>query len=100
MAFERLFHEFGIDAGTDCGPHGKNRASISHSLRLLKLAPQVQRMVAAGEISASHARALITITDPVVQIEAAKKAAKGRVSVRQIERLIEQEREEGEGRVD
>ena len=44
-------------------------------------------MIATGEISASHARALVTISDPVMQLDAAKKAARGRISVRQIERM-------------
>lgn len=87
MAYDRLFHEFGMTQDQIAERTAKNRATISNSLRLLKLDPRVQQMIAAGEISASHARALITITDPKTQLDAAKKAARGRVSVRQIERM-------------
>jgi len=87
MAFDRLFHDFGMTHDDIAARTGKSRSSISNSTRLLRLEPQVQKMIAAGDISASHARALITITDPVAQLEAAKRAARGRISVRQIERM-------------
>jgi ParB family transcriptional regulator, chromosome partitioning protein len=87
MAFDRLFHDFGMTHDDIAARTGKSRSAISNSTRLLRLEPQVQKMIAAGEISASHARALVTITDPVMQLEAAKRAARGRISVRQIERM-------------
>src|SRR6204780_3811640 len=87
MAFDRLFHDFGMTHDDIAARTGKSRSAISNSTRLLRLEPQVQKMIAAGDISASHARALITIVDPVTQLEAAKKAARGRISVRQIERM-------------
>jgi ParB family chromosome partitioning protein len=87
MAFDRLFHDFGMTHEIIAERTGKSRSAISNSTRLLRLDPQVQKMIASGEISASHARALVTIIDPVTQLEAAKKAAKGRISVRQIERM-------------
>ena len=87
MAFDRLFHDFGMTHDDIAARTGKSRSAISNSTRLLRLDPQVQKMIAAGDISASHARALVTIIDPVTQLEAAKKAARGRISVRQIERM-------------
>ena len=87
MAFDRLSHDFGMTQEQIAERTGKNRSTISNSLRLLRLDPQVKKMIGEGLISASHARALITITDPAAQIEAAKKAARGRISVRQIERM-------------
>ena len=87
MAFDRLFHDFGMTHDDIAARTGKSRSAISNSTRLLRLEPQVQKMIAAGDISASHARALITIVDPVTQLEAAKRAARGRISVRQIERM-------------
>jgi ParB family chromosome partitioning protein len=87
MAFDRLFHDFGMTHDDIAARTGKSRSAVSNSTRLLRLEPQVQKMIAAGDISASHARALVTIIDPVTQLEAAKKAARGRISVRQIERM-------------
>ena len=87
MAFDRLFHDFGMTHEIIAERTGKSRSAISNSTRLLRLDPKVQKMIAEGEISASHARALVTIIDPVTQLEAAKKAARGRISVRQIERM-------------
>ena len=87
MAFDRLSHDFGMTQEQIAERTGKNRSTISNSLRLLRLDPQVKKMIGEGLISASHARALITVTDPAAQIEAAKKAARGRISVRQIERM-------------
>jgi ParB family transcriptional regulator, chromosome partitioning protein len=87
MAFDRLSHDFGMTQEQIAERTGKNRSTVSNSLRLLRLDPQVKKMIGEGLISASHARALITITDPATQIEAAKKAARGRISVRQIERM-------------
>jgi ParB family chromosome partitioning protein len=87
MAFDRLSHDFGMTHEQIAERTGKSRSAISNSTRLLKLDRQVQKMIATGEISASHARALVTISDPVMQLDAAKKAARGRISVRQIERM-------------
>jgi ParB family transcriptional regulator, chromosome partitioning protein len=89
MAFDRLFHDFGMTHDQIAERTGKKRSTITNSTRLLRLDPQVQKMISAGEISASHAKALVTIIDPVKQLEAAKKAARGRISVRQIERLTQ-----------
>ena len=87
MAFDRLAHDFGMTHDQIAERTGKKRSTIANSTRLLRLDPQVQKMIAAGEISAGHAKALVTITDPVTQLDAAKKAARGRISVRQIERM-------------
>jgi ParB family transcriptional regulator, chromosome partitioning protein len=86
-AFEHLMRDFGMTQDQVSERTGKSRSAISNSLRLLRLDPRVQQMVAAGEISAGHARALATIIDPAAQYEAATKAAKGKLSVRQIERM-------------
>ena len=64
MAFDRLSHDFGMTQEQIAERTGKNRSTISNSLRLLRLDPQVKKMIGEGLISASHARALMTITDP------------------------------------
>ena len=87
VAFDHLMHDFGMTQEQVAERTGKSRSAVSNSLRLLKLEPQVREMISSGKISAGHARALVSITDPATQIEAAKKAARGSVSVRQLERM-------------
>ena len=87
VAFERLMHDYGMTQDQVSERTGKSRSAVSNSLRLLRLDIRVQEMVANGEITAGHARALATIIDPTAQHEAAVKAAKGKLSVRQIERM-------------
>jgi ParB family transcriptional regulator, chromosome partitioning protein len=87
LALDRLMHDFGMTQDQVAERTGKSRSAISNALRLLRLDIRVQGMVSKGEISAGHARALATIIDPVTQFEAAQQVAKGRLTVRQIERM-------------
>ena len=87
MAFDRLSHDFGMTQEQIAERTGKNRSTISNCAAPAAPRSASEKDDREGLISASHARALITITDPVTQIDAAKKAARGRISVRQIERM-------------
>ena len=64
---------------------GKSRTHISHSLRLLKLPVRIQHLVARGELSAGHARALVTLKDVRRQERLAESIIRQRLSVRQAE---------------
>jgi len=63
---------------------GKSRSHIANTLRLLALPPEVQRLVEAGKLTAGHARALVTVDDPVAL---AKAAVEKGLSVREMEAL-------------
>ena len=69
---------------------GKSRPYIANSLRLLKLSAAVRKYVSDGELSAGHARALAVISDEKKQIELAETAIKEGLSVRQIEKLAQE----------
>lgn len=67
---------------------GRSRPQISNTLRLLKLSPAVQRRVAAGVLSAGHARALLTIDDPDLQDRLAARVTAEGISVRGLEEIV------------
>ncbi|MSR36408.1 MAG: ParB/RepB/Spo0J family partition protein [Gemmatimonadetes bacterium] len=67
---------------------GKERSTVANLLRLLKLAPSIRRMVEAGELSMGHARALLSVEDPVRAADLARAAVKEGWSVREVERRL------------
>lgn len=66
----------------------RSRPQISNTLRLLKLPPLVQRRVAAGVLSAGHARALLGLSDPGAMERLAQKIVSEGLSVRQVEEIV------------
>ena len=66
-AYQQLLDDFGCTHEELAARIGRSRPQISNTLRLLKLSPAVQRRVAAGVLSAGHARALLGVEDPEVQ---------------------------------
>ena len=66
---------------------GKSRPAIANSLRLLKLPPEVREMTKNGEISAGHARALLSFDNEAMIYEAAQNIIKNKLTVRDVERL-------------
>ncbi len=88
LAYRRLTTELGLTHEQVAAAVGKDRASISNYLRLLKLPEQVQALVAAETLSMGHARALLTLEDPG-RIEAAARQVVARgLSVRDTEALV------------
>lgn len=67
---------------------GKSRPMVANTLRLLNLCPEVIEMVASGKLSAGHARSLVVVTDPEVQLRLAKLAVNKKVTVRDLEREV------------
>ncbi len=67
---------------------GKDRASVSNYMRLLKLPQRVQNMLAEDKLSMGHARALLSIDDPAVQVQTALQIDKRDLSVRAVENLV------------
>ncbi|MCD7958602.1 MAG: ParB/RepB/Spo0J family partition protein [Ruminococcus sp.] len=66
---------------------GKSRSTVANALRILKLPPSILEMVKDDDLSAGQARALLSIDDPFLQMEAAGKAAEGKLTVRAIEKI-------------
>ena len=65
----------------------KNRSTVTNYLRLLKLPPGIQASIRDGQISMGHAKALITIADPVAQLHLHKLVIQQQLSVRKTEQL-------------
>ena len=72
---------------------GKNRATIANFLRLLKLPAEIQRGLRDKKLDMGHARALLPITDPALQLKLYNETLKKGLSVRQVEQLAKQYQE-------
>lgn len=90
QAFDRLAREHGL-SHEDIGRRtGKDRSSIANTIRLLKLPPSVQTLVAEGRLPAGQARAILGLTDPEAQAHLANKAVAQGLSTRQVESYVRQ----------
>ncbi len=86
-AFRGMAERFGMSQDEVAKSVGKSRPYVANALRLLKLPEPVRERVSAGELSAGHARALLSIRDEKKLQEAAKRMAEEGWSVRQAERF-------------
>lgn len=87
-AYDQLLKDFGGTHDELAAKLGKSRPQVSNTLRLLKLPTAVQRRVAAGVISAGHARALLSVEDSATMDVLAKRVIAEGISVRALEELI------------
>ena len=87
-AYQQLLDDFGCTHEELSTRIGRSRPQISNTLRLLKLSPEVQRRVAAGVLSAGHARALLGVTDPQAQDRLAARVVAEGISVRALEEIV------------
>ena len=85
-AFDRLMNEFHLTQEEVAAKTGKDRATIANATRLLRLEKQIIDLIEDGSLSAGHGRALLTIDDPQLRLSLAQRAARGRMTVRQLER--------------
>jgi ParB family transcriptional regulator, chromosome partitioning protein len=86
-AFERLMNEFHLTQESVAERTGKDRATVANAVRLLKLEPTIQDWIEEGKLSAGHGRALLAVQDSQLRMRYAQRAARGGLTVRQIERL-------------
>jgi ParB family chromosome partitioning protein len=87
-AYQQLLEDFGCTHEELATRIGRSRPQISNTLRLLKLSPAVQRRVAAGVLSAGHARSLLAVEDPEVQDRLAQRVVAEGISVRGLEEIV------------
>jgi ParB family chromosome partitioning protein len=87
-AYQQLLDDFGCTHDELAGRIGRSRPQISNTLRLLKLPPPVQRRVAAGVLSAGHARALLGLDDRDAMERLAQRIAAEGLSVRNTEEIV------------
>jgi ParB family chromosome partitioning protein len=86
-AFERLMDEFHATQEAVAERTGKDRATVANAIRLLKLEPTIQDWIEEGKLTAGHGRALLAVADSPLRMRYAQRAARGGLTVRQIERL-------------
>lgn len=87
-AYAQLLEDFSCTHDELAQRIGRSRPQISNTLRLLKLSPAVQRRVAAGVLSAGHARALLGVTDADLQDRLAQRVVAEGISVRGLEEIV------------
>ena len=87
-AYQQLLSDFGCTQDELARRIGRSRPQVSNTLRLLKLPPDVQRRVAAGVLSAGHARALLSLDDPADMEALATRIVAEGLSVRAVEEII------------
>ncbi len=87
LGYQSLIDDFALTQEEAANRVGKSRRAVANALRLLALTPPVLEKVRKGELSAGHARAILTVKDPKKQAEVAQKIAALGLSVRQAELL-------------
>ena len=85
--FRALMTEYGLTQEDAARSVGKSRPAVANAMRLLSLTPEVLELVEKGTLSAGHARALVPVLDPKLQLAAAREVAEKGLSVRQTEQL-------------
>lgn len=87
LGYRSLLVEYGMTQDAIAASVGKSRPAVANALRLLHLPSDVQEMVRAGQLSAGHARAVLSLPTEKLQLEAAQKIINLGLSVRQAETL-------------
>lgn len=85
--YKTLIEEYGLTQEETAKSVGRSRPAVTNALRLLSLSANVMDMVEKGELSAGHARALVSVSDEKQQLELANEVVKRSYSVRKTEQL-------------
>ena len=88
LTYQRLLEEIGLTLEALSQRVGKERSTITNSIRLLKLNPDVQQAIRNGDISAGHGRAILSLENPEDQQALFKQIVNNRLSVRQAEEAV------------
>src|ERR1035441_851360 len=86
-AFQRLMDQFHLTQEEVATRTGKDRATVANSVRLLTLDETFLEWIEEGKITAGHGRALLAIDDQKLRFRLAQNASRGKLTVRQLERL-------------
>jgi len=87
LAYHQLHEEFGLTQEEISKQVGKERSTVANFLRLLKLPENVKKLLASGQLSMGHARALLAVESPKKQEQLADRVVKRNLNVRQTEML-------------
>lgn len=95
-AYHQLHEEFGLTQEEISRRVGKERSTVANFLRLLKLPDSVKKLLAAGQLSMGHARAILAVDSPKKQEQLADRVVKRNLNVRQTEMLAAEKAPKGE----
>ena len=84
--YRQLMDDFGLTQEDVAARVGRSRSAVANTVRLLNLAPAVQRFVVEGHLSAGHGRALLTLEDETAQQALAEEIVRDGLTVRETER--------------
>ncbi|MBR2717214.1 MAG: ParB/RepB/Spo0J family partition protein [Oscillospiraceae bacterium] len=85
--YRALMDDFGLTQELVSQSVGKSRPAVANALRLLSLSPEVASLLESGELTTGHARALLSLEDGALQLQAARQVIDKGLSVRQTEAL-------------
>ena len=97
LSYKRLLDECGLKQEELGERVGKKRTTVNNYLRLLRLPDEIQLSIKNGEIMMGHARALVNVENPERQSAIFRSAVTSSLSVRQVEDLVRNEKENPEG---
>jgi len=89
-AYQNYLRTFNLNQVEAAARLGEDRSVVSNFLRLLDLPEEVKRMLISGELSMGHARAILSLPTDELRRKLANRAMAGRLSVREVERLVKQ----------
>lgn len=87
-AFLHLMNEYDMTQEQIAETIGRSRPAIANSLRLLGLSEDVKKYIVSGDLTSGHARTLVIIQDPEIQLKAAEYIIENKLSVRETENYI------------
>ncbi len=90
LAYQALISDYGLTQAEVAARVGKSRSAVANAVRLLSLPQPAQAAVAAGRISAGHARALLALSEEEAVLAALREVERRQLSVRQTEALVKQ----------
>jgi len=97
-AYNHLLEEFGMTQQQVADKVGKNRVTVTNTLRLLKLPAEVKEALLQGKITEGHARAMLSLRSEKAQLQVLRAVLKGGLSVRQTEEMVRRLTEEPQQR--
>lgn len=89
-AMKELLTNFGWTQDELADRLGKSRPAVANFIRLLSLCPEVISMIESGKLSAGHARCLVVVSDPALQVKLAKDAVSKKITVRDMEKAVKE----------
>lgn len=96
-AYDRLMIDYSLTQQLVADKMGKDRSTVANSLRLLALPGEIKEFLRKNEISAGHAKVLLGLDDPKVQVKIAKQIVSEKLSVRATEKMVARAKIEARG---